>query len=86
MPPYFRNLDTAEVLSAFIRMGFRPVGSGRAPHNRLEHRRLGLTAHVPRHRGTIPQSTVNRMVRRSGVTDEEFLSALNGNIPPRFRN
>ena len=54
MPPYFRNLNAAEVLSAFLRLGFRPTGSGRSSHNRLEHNRLGLTAHIPRHRGNIP--------------------------------
>jgi hypothetical protein len=46
---------------------------------------LGLTVYIPRHRGTIPQGTVLRMVRRSGIADEEFLMALNGEIPERFR-
>ena len=86
MPPYFRNLSTAEVLSAFLRLGFRPEGSGRGSHNKLRHEQLGLSVHIHRHRGQIPQGTVTKMVRRSGVTDEEFLSALNGNVPPRFRN
>jgi sulfur carrier protein ThiS len=52
----------------------------------MTHEGLGLTVFIPRHRGTIPLGTVTDMVRRSGVTDEEFLAALNGNIPPRFRN
>jgi predicted RNA binding protein YcfA (HicA-like mRNA interferase family) len=86
MPSYFRNLSTAEVLSVYLRLGFRPTGSGRASHNKLEHSRLGLTLFIPRHRGNIPQGTITRMVRRSGVSDAEFLAALNGNIPPRFRN
>ena len=85
MPPYFRNLSTAEVLSAFLRLGFRPEGSGRGSHNKLIHDRLGLFVHIHRHRGNIPQGTVTKMVRRSGVTDEEFLMALDGNVPERFR-
>ncbi len=85
MPSYFRNLNTAEVLSAFLHLGFRPVGRGRSSHNRLQHSNLGLTAFIPRHRGIIPQGTVTDMVRRSGVTDEEFLMALDGRIPERFR-
>ena len=86
MPPYFRNLSEREVVSVYLRLGFIRTGRGRGPHERYEHVGLGLTAHIPRHRGTIPQGTVTRMVRLSGVTDEEFLSALDGNIPPRFRN
>jgi predicted RNA binding protein YcfA (HicA-like mRNA interferase family) len=86
MPPYFRNLSTAEVLSAFLRLGFRPEGSGRSSHNKFIHDRLGLFVHIHRHRGNIPQGTVTKMVRRSGVSDAEFLAVLNGNIPPRFRN
>ena len=85
MPPYFRNLSASEVLSAFLRLGFRPAGTGRAPHNRLEHGNLGLTASIPRHRGVIPLGTLTSMVRGSGVTDEEFLMALEGRIPERFR-
>lgn len=85
MPPYFRNLSTAEVISAFLRLGFRPVGSGRGSHNKLRHGRLGLFVSIHRHRGNIPQATVTSMVRGSGVTDEEFLMALDGRIPERFR-
>ena len=33
----------------------------------------------------MPQGTVTRMVRRSGVSDEEFLTALGGDVPERFR-
>ena len=58
MPPYFRNLSTAEVISEFLRLGFRPVGSGRGSHNKLRHGRLGLFGSIHRHRGTIPQGTV----------------------------
>ncbi len=85
MPPYFRNLSTAEALSAFLRLGFRPVGSGRGSHNKLRHDRLGLSVSIHRHRGVIPQGTVARMVHRSGVTDAEFLMALDGEIPTRFQ-
>ncbi|MYC35265.1 MAG: addiction module toxin, HicA family [Chloroflexi bacterium] len=85
MPPYFRNLSAAEVLSAFLRLGFRPVGRGRSPHNRLQHTGFGLTAHIPRHRGTLPMGTVTKMVRDSGVSDDEFRMALDGEIPERFR-
>ena len=86
MPPYFRNLSEREVRSAYLRLGFRAVGSGRGPHDTLIHEALGLTTRIPRHRRNIPQGTLTQMVRRSGVTDEEFLMALDGNIPPRFRN
>jgi predicted RNA binding protein YcfA (HicA-like mRNA interferase family) len=75
MPPYFRNLSTAEVLSAFLRLGFRPVGSGRGSHNKLRHDGLGLSASIHQHRGIIPLGTVTRMVRESGVSDDEFLMA-----------
>ena len=85
MPPYFRNLSTAEVLSAFLRLGFRPEGSGRGSHNKLRHERLGLFVNIHRHRGPMPQGTVTRMVRRSGVSDEEFLMALGGDVPERYR-
>lgn len=85
MPPYFRNLSEREVVFAFLRLGFERAGRGRGPHERYVHAGLGLTAHIPRHRGTIPQGTVLRMVRRSGVTDDEFLMALNGEVPERFR-
>ena len=51
----------------------------------MTHEGLGLTVFIPRHRGTIPLGTVTDMVRRSGVTDEEFLMALDGNVPERFR-
>ena len=85
MPPYFRNLREREVRSAFLRLGFRVVGSGRGPHDRLTHEGLGLTVRIPRHRGVIPLGTVTDMVRNSGVTDVEFLMALNGEVPERFR-
>ena len=85
MPPHFRNLSEREVRSAYLRLGFRPTGSGRGPHDRLTHEGLGLTVRIPRHRGNIPQGTVTKMIRRSGVTDVEFLMALDGEIPERFR-
>ena len=85
MPPYFRNVSAREVLSVYQRLGFIPDGSGRGRHSRLRHPRLGLTVHIPRHRGTIPLGTVTDMVRRSGVSDEEFLMALDGNVPERFQ-
>lgn len=84
MPDYFRNLKTADVLSAYLRMGFERVKS-RGKHNKLRHHRLNLTMIVHRHRGNIPQGTLTDAVRRSGVTDEEFLSALDGHVPHRFR-
>lgn len=84
MPDYFRNLKTADVLSAYFRMGFERVKS-RGKHNKLRHHRLNLTIIVHRHRGNIPQGTLTDAVRRSGVTDEEFLSALDGHVPHRFR-
>ncbi len=86
MPPYFRNLREREVRAAYLRLGFRHDGSGRGSHSKLSHEGLGLTVFIPRHRGIIPLGTVTDMVRKSGVTDSEFLSALDGNIPPRFRN
>lgn len=85
MPPYFRNLSEREVRSAFLRLGFRPSGSGRGPHSRLTHERLGLTVRIPRHRRVIPLGTVTDMVRKSGVSDVEFLMALEGKVPSRFR-
>ena len=85
MPPYFRNLTEREVRSAYRRLGFRPDGSGRNPHSRLRHEGLGLNVFIPRHRGVIPLGTVTAMVRNSGVTDAEFLMALDGRIPERFR-
>ena len=85
MPPFLRNLSEREVVSAYLRLGFRRAGRGRGPHERYVHTGLGLTVHIPRHRGTIPQGTVLRMVRRSGIADEEFLMALNGEVPERFR-
>ena len=84
MPDYFRNLKTADVLSAYFRMGFERAKS-RGKHHKLRHRRLNLTMIVHRHRGNIPQGTLTDAVRRSGVTDEEFLAALNGDTPERFR-
>ena len=85
MPPYFRNLSTAEVISAFLRLGFRPVGSGRGSHNKLRHGWLGLFVSIHWHRSIIPLGTVTDMVRRSGVSDAEFLAAPEGNIPERFQ-
>ena len=85
MPSYFRNLKTADVLSAFFRMGFERV-KNRGKHHKLCHRRLNLTMLVHRHRGNIPQGTLTDAVRRSGVTDEEFLAALGGTTPERFRD
>jgi hypothetical protein len=41
---------------------------------------------VHRHRGNIPQGTLTDAVRRSDVTDEEFLAALGGTTPERFRD
>lgn len=84
MPSYFRNLKTADVLSAYFRMGFERV-KGRGNHHKLYHARLNLTMIIHRHRGNIPQGTLTRAVRRSGVTDEEFLEAMDGNVPARFR-
>ena len=85
MPPYFRNLSEREVRSAYLRLGFRPSGSGRGPHSRLTHEGLGLIVHIPRHRGVISLGTVTDMVRQSGVTDAEFLMALDGKVPERFK-
>ena len=85
MPPYFRNLREREVRAAFLRLGFKAAGSGRGPHDTLTHEELGLTVRIPRHRRNIPQGTLTKMVRRSGVTDAEFLVALDGKIPERFR-
>ena len=85
MPPYFRNLSEREVRSAFLRLGFRPAGSGRGPHSMLTHEELGLIVRIPRHRRVIPIGTVTDMVRKSGVTDAEFLMALDGKVPERFR-
>ena len=85
MPPYFRNLSAREVRSAYLRLGFSPAGSGRSPHDKLSHEKLGLVVHIPRHRGVIPLGTVTDMVRKSGVTDAEFLMALDGKVPERFR-
>ena len=85
MPSYFRNLSAREVLSVYRRLGFVPDGSGRGPHSKMTHEGLGLTVFIPRHRGPIPLGTVADMVRRSRVTDEEFLMALGGNVPERFR-
>ena len=65
-------------MANFLRLGFERAGRGRGPHERYVHAGLGLTAHIPGHRGTIPQGTALRMVRRFGVTDDEFLTALNG--------
>ena len=86
MPPYFRNLTEREVRSAYRRLGFQPAGSGRGPHGKLVHVGLGLTVYIPRHRGTISLGTVTDLVRQSGVTDVEFLIALDGKVPERFRN
>ena len=85
MPPYFRNLREREIRSAYLRLGFRASGSGRGPHERLIHEGLGLTVRIPRHRGVIPLGTVTDMVRKSGVSDAEFLMALDGKVPERFR-
>ena len=71
-------------MANFLRLGFERAGRGRGQDERYVDAGLGLTAHIPRHRGTIPQGTVLRMVRRSGVTDDEFLTALNGEVPERF--
>ena len=84
MPSYFRNLKTADVLSAYFRMGFVRVNN-RGKHHKLRHRRLNLTISIHRHRGEIPEGTLARAVRRSGVTDQEFLAALDGNVADRFR-
>ena len=85
MPPYFRNLREREVRSAYLRLGFRVSGSGRGPHERLTHERLGLIVRIPRHRGVIPLGTVTDLVRKSGITDAEFLMALDEKVPERFR-
>ena len=85
MPSYFRNLKTADVLSAYFRMGFVRVNN-RGRHHKLRHRRLNLMMIVHRHRGEIPEGTLARAVRRSGITDEEFLAALDGDTPERFRD
>ena len=53
MPPYFRNLMMSEILSAYLRLGFRSTGRGRASHNKLEHSGLGLTVFIP---GTVAPS------------------------------
>ena len=84
MPEYYRNLKTADVLSAYFRMGFERVRS-RGKHHKLRHQRLNLTMIVHRHRGNIPQGTLTDAVRRSGVTDAEFLMAIDGKTPERFR-
>ena len=85
MPPYFRNVRTADILSAFLRLGFRPAGRGRGSHNKLKHPQLRTSVNIPRHRGTLPIGTVTELVRGSGVTDAEFLMALDGKVPERFR-
>lgn len=84
MPSYFRNRKTADVLSAYFRMGFVRVNN-RGRHHKLRHRRLNLTMLIHRHRGEIPEGTLADAVRRSGVTDEEFLAALDGHVADRFR-
>lgn len=84
MPRYFRNQKTADVLSAYFRMGFERV-KGRGNHHKLRHHRLNLTMIVHRHRGEIPEGTLADAVHLSGVTDEEFLEAMDGNVPARFR-
>ena len=50
----------------------------------MTHEGLGLTVFIPQAPGTIPLGTVTDMVRRSGVSDAEFLAALNGNIPTQI--
>lgn len=84
MPSYFRNRKTADVLSAYFRMGFVRVNN-RGRHHKLRHRQLNLTMIIHRHRDQIPEGTLADAVRRSGVTDEEFLAALNGHVADRFR-
>ena len=84
MPSHFRNQKTADVLSAYLRLGFVRVNS-RGRHHKLRHHRLNLTMIIHRHRGEIPEGTLARAVRRSGVSDAEFLEALEGDTPDRFR-
>ena len=62
VPDYFRNRKTADVLSAYFRMGFVRV-NGRGRHHKLRHERLNLTMIVHRHRGNIPQGTLSDAVR-----------------------
>ena len=71
MPRYFRNLKTADVLSAYFRMGFVRVNN-RGRHHKLRHHRLNLTMIVHRRRGEILQGTLADAVRRSRVTDAEL--------------
>ena len=83
--PRIAGVRARELRRLLLRLGF--VETRRNDHWRFRHFGLRLATKVSFGRGEISSTRMGRIVTQQlMMTEEEFRSALDGNIPERFTN
>jgi predicted RNA binding protein YcfA (HicA-like mRNA interferase family) len=66
------RLTRVDLLRVFGRAGWTVAREG-AEHTILTHPKSPMTLAIPRHRGDLKEGTVRSLIRKAGLTDDEFL-------------